>query len=397
MGIEIGSTPLSRASYELGRGGLLNVQPYSFRRTRSKIGMANVGFGACTIVGIGDSIMRGTGAGASGSAETDGTGGYSGMLDQMATQLAAIGITASSNSVFGYGGYEQNFSSYDNRITVTGSFNRPAGGGIDGLGGQLFQASASGTVKFAPVVNVDTIDVYYLNNGASLSYGVDGGSTTTVNTTNNNTIQKISISCGSLGTHYITINWVSGTSYVCGFVGRTSTVTSPVTLINGAWHGSKTGDWTAGNTGSYWNFDKMLTSLSADCVIWELCGTNDWSNSVSVSTFTTNLTTLIGKITALATVPDILFITPPPRADGSGLESSQQQYVDAVIQFAITNGLPVYDRWRRYGSQFWGYLAAESYMEGFGMMNSDHIHPTKAAYSMDARELLGCILPPGNC
>lgn len=393
MGIEIGSTSLSRASYELGRGGLLNVQPYSFRRTRVKIGAANAGFGSCTIVGIGDSIMRGTGAGAPGSAQTDGTGGYNGTLNQMATQLGAVGITASCENVFGYGGYEQNFSSLDNRITVTGSFNRPSGGGIDGLGGQQFQASTTGTVKFAPVVSVDTIDVYYLNNGASFSYGVDGGSTTTVNTTNNSTIQKISVSCGSLGTHYVTINWVSGTSYVCGFVGRNSAVTSLVTLINGAWHGSQTSDWTSGNSGSYWNFDKMLTSLSADCVIWELCGTNDWSHSVSVSTFTTNLTTLISKITALATVPEILFITPPPRADGSGAESSQQQYIDAVIQFAIANGYPVYDRWRRYGSQFYGYSVAESYMEALGAMCSDHIHPTRMAYSMDARELLGCILP----
>lgn len=386
----LGIYPLRQAQLtgEKAHGGILNMSPTCFRRIRSKIGMVRAGAGSAVIVGCpGDSIGRGTGAGAVGSSETDGTGGYNGILNQIATQLTARGITANCENVFGYGGYEQAFSSFDNRITVTGSFNRALGGGFDGFGGQIFQATTTGTLKYAPVINGDTIDLYYLDNGAACTYQIDAGSTVALNTTSTSAIKKATISLGSVGAHNLQINWVSGTLLIVGFNTYTAATTHRVDILNGNWHGSRTDNWVSGNTGSYWNFDGLIGFVNADLVIYQLAGSNDWSNSIALSTFLANTQTLLSKITALTSVPDILMVTPPPRNDGTGLQSIQQQYIDGFINIAITNGLPVYDRWRR-----WGGLTGEAAMETFGVMNADHIHPTRAGYVMDAQELINCIL-----
>lgn len=361
---------------------LQNISASSFRRTRAALGKLRAGIAGAVFVGIGDSLTRGT------SAEAGNAGGSSGILAQMAKIFAGQGLPATADNVFGYGGYEQSFNAFDSRITVTGSFNKTAGGGIQGGGGQVFGAASAGTLVYAPIEQVSSFDIYYMSNGATFSWAIDGGAATNVVTTNNSTLIKLNVPAGTLGAHTLTISWVAGTTYIAGMVAQ-NTAIKRIDLLNMAWHGSRTQQWVDGNTTGWWNFDKLIGHVGADLVIWGLGGTNDWGNSVPVETYKANSKTLLNKVLALASPPDILVVTAPPTLQVAGAYLDQQKYIDAEIDLATELGLPVFDRWRSWGGDP---TVSEPIMETIGAINTDKLHLTRAGHAMDAQKLVNYIL-----
>lgn len=364
-------------------GGLLNVSSTSFRRIRAKLGVVRAGAGVvATVCVVGDSNMRGTG---SGQPTGNGTDGYNGIINQIARQLTDVWkIPANAEIITGYNGYESTLATYDNRIVATGSFVGTPGSGLKGLAGQIFQASGAGTLEITPSVPCDTVDLLWLDAGGGMTYQIDGAAAVDVGVTNTSSIKRKTIALGSLASHVFKINRTSGTAYPDVFIFYTAAQSSRVDLVNCGWHGSSTNNWVTGAGGAYWNFDRQIGFLNTDLVIWGLAGTNDWGGSTSVATFIANTTTLVNKVKALASPPDILFVTAPPDGRTTGFSPNQQQYVDAFIALAPTLGVPVFDRWRRWGDQ--------PTMEALGAMNTDHLHLTRAGAAMDANELLAAIL-----
>lgn len=365
-------------------GRLIGAGPASLRRTTAKLAQATAGQGSAVIVGIGDSIMRGTKSG-DGTGGSDATQGYRGVLNQLAALMTGSTLTVNAESVFGYGGYEQAFATYDNRITVTGAFNQGAGGGIQSGGGQIFKAGSAGTWTYAPVQSVNTMDIYYLRNGSSFTYSVDGAAAVTVNPGSAaNAITKTTISLGTSGAHSVVVSWVSGTVYLLGANAYNNTG-NRVDLLNFGWHGSKTQQWVDGAaTPQAWTYDNLISAVNANLVIFALGGTNDLAAGASVATYTANLATLVGKIKALSSPPDILLMTAPPRADVAGYEASIKNYAAAMTAYGAANNIPVYDRGSWYGD------AAGA--QTLGLLSSDAIHPLRAGYVRDARDLRSILL-----
>lgn len=372
-----------------GQGYLLNAKPGSFARTRSKIAQVRTGKGNATIAALGDSLFRGTGSGT--GTVGDNTQGVNSILWQMRSVFSGRGITANAENAFGYGGWQgatsgNAINGYDSRITLSGSFDRNEYSSVVSFGGLAFSATAAGYLQITSSTAGDTVDIWYLSNGSSFSYQVDGGSATTVNTANDSTIKKATVALGSSATHAVKINWVSGSVYIVGMNFYTA-ATKRIDLLCGAWHGSQTQQWVTGSTGSFWNYDKAISALGCDLVLFGLGGTNDWGNSVTAAAYKVNLDALVYKITSLSSPPEILLVTAPPEGRSTGLAASQQDYVDAMIEFAFDSNIPVYDRYRS-----WGGRANSANMETWGALNNDHLHLSNSGYMADAEKLVGCIL-----
>lgn len=305
---------------------------------------------------IGDSTTRGQG---SGTTTAQALNGYpvqlSGLLD------GSNGLRAGWQNLFGTG--NATLSSFDSRVTLTGSFTTSS----VSCGGQLFRMATTATLAFVPTVNCDTFDVYSVNNGTgSFTINLDGGATlATVNTTTSGTIVKTTVS-GTLAGHTLNCVWASGTPYILGVDCYNSAV-KQASCWNFGWLASTSANWSRQVT----LFDPgpaIRNYLVPDLSIIDL-GINDWSTSVSPATYRANLQTLITDCLAAG---DVVLKTPAPTQDSVVSLDTQKQYVYMVYDLARENNLLVIDGFQRFSS--WEVANA------LGFYN-DNKHPSASGYS----------------
>lgn len=339
--------------------GFYNFGPGSLPKFRAALAKVRRGTANATIACIGDSTTRGVGAAA-------GTAAFlNGYPPQLASMLAApLGVALSANNAIGSGNVT--LASNDSRVALTGGSQ----GAVNAtLGGALFQLTASGhTFAFTPGVAADTFDIYSVKTGATGSFTInlDGGSTlaTVSGLIAGGGMVKTTVT-GTLATHTLNCVWGSGTCYVVGVHAYDST-SKKVQILNLGASGVRSSNL-ADTTNGYAALN-AIPIYAADLTILD-CGINDWSNAVSISTYTANMQAVI--VQALTT-GDVMLVTPVPSAQSVAGLAVQQPYITALYGLAQAYNLPLIDAWARFGT----YEA----LNGLGLY-SDTLHPNGVGYA----------------
>lgn len=378
-----GGGPLSPSSVlgvtSGGRDGLLlNYNGHNFDALLSAFGKSKTGSGIARIFFVGDSTTSGIGAG---------TRAYS-FPSQFAQILSSQGYNVSTNVVFTSGDGSNDPTLYGGMITKGSSW----GTSVSSAGGYTWAAGTStDALVFSPVGDVDTFELYYLRTSGSntLSYQVDSGSTTNINTySSQNTIGRTIISAGSVGTHTLSIKEVAGNVFVLGFAAYDSTKT-PVVIYNMGWSGSTTAGWSSTTYGYSPGNALAQASVEHDFTFINL-GINDWNHGISVQNYADNLQTIItsAKVSGgVAGSNNVAIITPQssnPNYGGSVPFITQQSYVDASIAVAKKNNVPVINGFN--------YMGPYSTATSNGWMN-DSYHPNMNGYYQWAQTLCSVVCP----
>lgn len=323
-------------------------------RTAYRAGLRNV-----RVAFIGDSTTRGQSTG----------GGTSQAVNswpmQLATLLNAAGINAGANNVWGDGGSWglgqtiANFETGDSRVAHTGSW---ALGSVLSAGGNNFGAAAAGTMTFTPQGNVNDGNVIWRDGatGRNWDWAVDGGVATNVLSTNVTQFALVPIALGSVASHAITLSYDLGTIHILG-IDTFDNTRKEISLWNWGICGA-TSTNLVNNTDTVVGRLAILAhaSLKPDLAFIEGGLINDWRTSVSVATSKTNLTTLVSTVKANG--GDVILCTPTFDSGVTGLTASQQLYVDAMYEVAVSQNVGLID------------------FRKFSPATSDTVHPTTAGY-----------------
>lgn len=260
------------------------------------------------------------------------------IAEQLAILFRSDGIPAGANNWYGISG--TNLSDYDLRD------HRFSAGGTAAVGSTIVQggaglsmSSATATASFTPQQPVSSCDVYTLQfsgfNGATLAANVDGGAATNIVQNATTTIRQTTISLGSVGTHTVAVNWVSGSNALYGIDCQDAT-RKEITIRQWGISGGTTSSM-VDNTGSpHAGRLNQLGLNSVDLVMGDYGLVNSWRLNRSVANVIIDLTTLFDAIKAAGA--DFIFVEPPFDSSPTGNAANQQQYVDAAAALAISKG-----------------------------------------------------------
>lgn len=263
---------------------------------------------------------------------------------QCAAKLQARGINASAHNRFGAQGAWSSLLTFDGRVTSTGAWSQT---GTLVVGGNAFGASATGSMTFAPTGNVDTFDIYWINNaiGRTFTYAVDGGSTTDVSTTGVYAIAKTTVSAGSLGTHTLTLAQKTLSCNIIGIDAYDST-RKEIAFYNWGLSGARSDqlidntDTVVGRLAGYSYFAPSLAIVEGGVI-------NSWRQSRSLVNTKADLTTLVST---LKTNSDVLLYTPRFDNGTAGASASQEDYVNLMYEVADEQDVDIFDARSSFGS-----------------------------------------------
>jgi lysophospholipase L1-like esterase len=335
---------------------------------RNLIGAARAGVVTPVLV-IGDSIGFGYGSAAASSGHR-----MNGFGPQLARALNGMGIRSQWQGFFGDGNLHGTGTArqYDSRIGATGGAN-----GVGTFGGASirFTSAPDGTFTFTPSTPVDTLVIYaYKASGqGSISYQIDGNAAVpfSLNTTPSGLYTSANISLGTLGTHTISLTYVSSSGgYVFGLNAYDSSI-GGLQFMNAGINGGVASDFTdAAQPYSALNIGQALAPKATFIVL----GANHWNAALSVSSFAADLQTLISTYSASGPV---ILVSDPPTVTGTYTTpmATQLQYVQAMQNLAATNGCLMFDLWTYYGGS--------SAVPGANWLG-DGIHPSQQGYGYGA-------------
>lgn len=243
--------------------------------------------------------------------------------------------------------------------------------------------SNAGSVTFTPGYSWDVCNVLYVQDtsgnggGGNMTITVDGGATNfstpssggsissqVISQSGATTMTSIVVTAASAGAHTITVtNGASGNIQMFGFEPYLSTTRSVIVRNMGA------PGYTAGNlVGSSLGQQMMYqTCLTGHLQLLNI-GSNDSRTPTNLTTYDTNVSTIIASLTALSN-SSVLYWTWPPEHYSDTARSTQQSYVDRFIQNAGVT-YPILDLWR-----WWDALGGYDAIGGTGGWYSDTIHP----------------------
>ena len=344
-----------------------NTKLYKFRAALAR---QQTGGAFCKVAFIGDSTTAG--------------GISSGTVNQyrinsfpsvLATLLSNAGYPSASSNAFGNGaaasGVGQTYGIWDSRLSGTGSWVLQPSNFL-GVGGNLLgTASASaGTLTFTPGISTDSCDIYYYDQAGVFTVNVNGGATiTTVTGTSTSTIKKTTVTF-TAGVNVINLVWVSGGINIGGFDAYTST-TPQIHLLNFGSNGATASSLSTNASG--YAPPNWYTFIASDLTIISL-GINDWSTSVSVSSYTNALQSLI----TLASVSgDVILMSPFPSA--LSVSTNQAAYVTAMRGLAQTNNIKFIDE---------NYNLVDKVTMTARGLGSDTLHPNGIGHAVIARDVM---------
>ncbi len=327
---------------------------------------------------VGDSTTEGYGS-------TNNGHGSNAKSQAYPTQLAALLPNASIDNFLCDQFIEPagtSVAQYDNRIVKTsGTWNGSGGSNQRSLGGNpLFTDSSGGILSFTPANAFDTVEVHYVKASTTFSpttvsgsftIDVDGGAalaTVDAAVSALADAQGTSTNTCSLSTHTVNITQVSNGVFINGIVCYDSS-SKKVLVMNAGWQGSKAtdqqGSLHGGLTLTYTPLIR-IRDMAPDLMLY-METINDWNAPTSVSTYATDMQTVL---TTQIAVGDAILVSgfPSNPATKSSL-AVQKIYVDINQQLALTNGIPFINLWELFGSN-WG---ASGYMV-------DSLHPNAAGY-----------------
>lgn len=357
-----------------------NCNPQNLQYLRKSIDNVKSGTAQATWFMLGDSTMYG---------EYSNNGTDSGNLvpgslpSQLADILISRGINANSNSFMGGSGSAvPNRSATDSRLSFGAGWAVNSGTSI---GGGFLEQSAQNTaaLSFTPTTMADTFKFLYITDptGGTLSVDINGSGTTSYNSSVSSGFAIQSI-VGTLGNNTLNVKYVSGASkniYFQGIIAYNSAKPS-VNIINAGWGGSLTSNWLL--SAAAYNPFPLIPVLGQDVTFINL-GNNDCNNSVAVSTFKSNMQSIITQaLTANSGNTNVVLLPMNPTSNVCS-QATQQTYVTALYQLASTNNLCLIDNYALFGSS---YTTANN----LGLMGNT-VHPNQLGYADQAYEIFNVI------
>lgn len=345
------------------------------RKFRTAIANVKAGQANCKVLCLGDSTTFGDGSNNSGTGDLKPLN----YPTQLTAMMNAAGINAHCNSFMGYGSVAfTNNANNDSRISAGAGWTT-FGSASPTLGATLWEQPGPGTaaLSFTPKVNVDTFVVYYITASGNGTFTVDinGGSTTSQSTNSANGFGTVT-KTGTLGANTLNIKYTSGgTIFILGVEAYDSSK-KWVDFINSGWSGAKASD--LANNGSFFAPLAAFSYVAPDLTII-MDGINDWGNSVSLSTYQTNMQSLITKGQASG---DVILVSPAPSFTSQAPIATQLGFVNIMAQLAVTNNIPFIDWYNRMGPQ-----ASNTAMYWTG----NGLHPNMLGYSDLAQAIFNVI------
>ncbi len=354
FGVDAGGNLAAMPLKALRTPGIFNFDPVKVPRWRKALARRKSLTGQARLGLIGGSIE--SGAYSSATAATLRSTSWPAIL---AADLTAAGIPASADSFFGDAGVingslsgalttpaVSSYPVYDPRVTLGSWSVHGLSLGTETAGGTAFYSSSTtNPFIFAPTGPVDTFDVFY---SGSLTAAIDAGSAAALTAATGGALGKATVAAGSLGAHTISLNVASGTGYIIGIIGY-STSSPKVSVLNMGWASSESGDWIA-NTGGIGPVT-ALQALSLDMVLIDLGG-NDCAKGVANSATLSNINALIGDLLPTMDVGLInLFPQNPASSTYTSATSANQLAINQLLQsIAVANDIPLFDLTYRYGT-----------------------------------------------
>lgn len=232
------------------------------------------------------------------------------------------------------------------------------------------------------------IDLYYTDGGGgTFAWAVDGGSTTNVATTGTVGPKKIRVlSSGGGTTHTVVVSWVSGNGIINGFDVFNGDATKGIRVHNGGFNGSKAADWLPLHTSQNYWADHLASTLLNPSLVLIPIGANEFKTADSVSTYQTNLASIIASVRTYAPLASICLVV-EHELGGVTVVNPWSQYAAANYAVATADGnVAVFDLWQRLGPT----PAAETHGV---ILSSDHQHYTDEGNLFVADALAGFLAP----
>jgi len=345
----VGGDPTSRAGI-LYRGNVRNPNPAATKRWRSACAAARAGVANARLLAVGDSTTRGVRAGG-GSAQVA-TSWPKFAADILATQT---GLPVGIDSFYGTGSGNaaSTMPALDARFTTSGTFLAS----LSSAGGRTIQASATASLTFTPIKNVDTFEITYVQNAGfgTFSYAVNGGSTTNVITAGTKSVQKVTVSA-TLGANALTMSWVSGTIYIVGVEAYNSAI-KQISVINAGWASSEAMQWSVSGGNVFEPLSIIPASIMPDLIVLDL-GLNDMNNvAYTIAQYSTAINRILD--TWLPGSDVVLKSFVPTSANWAAL-SRQGEFLQALYDISDARKLPLIDVYRARGA----YTDNISYYDG---------------------------------
>lgn len=386
-------TPCAQAQQTIVNSGAdptqtVNVDPIYTPRLATCLARVKANQGNCYIALIGASVTYGLFSDDDQSSWYGDFTAHSPAAD-LVSLLKSSGIPATYGAWFGnqHGGPTVNISGLanDGRVSLGTSWsNAPF---TYTLGGRPIQSSLSATsdnLSFTPLDPIDTCYFIFLGMGgldtATIAMTSEQGTATAnFSTSIDPPTPGRLVSTSLTNTRGINTCRVKDSAspygyglYMAGMVGIDSTQ-SQVVILNMAWSGSTTGNWTY-NDGQTWQLtDGGLGQLpfQIDAALLEGGIGNNIITSVDLNTTKQQLQTEITSIQQ--TGADVILITDEPLHPNIVAYDKQQQYYQVMFDLAMSNNLPFLDMYRQWGSTF-----------NASLTGPDGIHPNAKGYFQEA-------------
>jgi lysophospholipase L1-like esterase len=260
-----------------------------------------------------------------------------------------------------------------------------------GLGLRNYRLSTNASGTCTVTVTGSAVDVVWVGSTGTgtFSWAVDGGSAT--NVPNNGAASltdglKTRITFGSVGTHTITLTWVSGGNvFLDGVIVYNGDEAKGIRGFDAGHSGLKISDYTVTSNPA---FETSVAAVSPHLVAISL-GENDWVADVPASTAQANLQALIARVkTASTTSPSfVLMAWPTPLASGTTHTDTWANYLAmyAAVAAADPANVCVLDMTQR--------ATAPGVSNALGLFNSDLQHPSTKGSTYIADTFVSFVSP----
>ncbi|WP_139315222.1 SGNH/GDSL hydrolase family protein [Mongoliimonas terrestris] len=354
-----------------GLPGRMSTRTKLLSRFRAGLAGYHAGLSDLKIGFLGTSTMTGVDGGAGANALRNSP------PMRLGRKLKAKGYKVAAEHRFASGGLTQaQLVAADARVTMTGTWATTT----KTRGGRTLNATAAGTITYAPDDDVDTFEWIFIQNSGfgTVNVKLDNGANTLVNLNGAGALKKQVLTAGSVGEHTSTATWASGTVAFVGLRTWDSTVKN-IFLENYGYAGSVIADITTGTAA--WD---TLTALNADppALLDIAMGVND-ARAISGATPAAFDTALRTVIDVLGPNMDIVLETMTPDGDTvtyPTIATYHPQIDDIIRKVASDYNLPLIDF-----AEFYGDFATAN---SFGYMNTDKVHMTTKSNDARAESIL---------
>lgn len=312
----------------------------NLNKARAALGKVRNGTGNMKILVLGDSEVKGYGAG--GSPGYQAGAQSKNYVQKLASLLNLYFAPTRSDSWLGATTVSGS-SNFDSRMTFTNWTESTA---IVAIGNTYTSATNGGVLAFAAAKPCDNCTVYFAGNPGQGTFKVDVDSGASLGTVSGNIAQAFGSQSFSfaLGTHVINLTKLDATtSHVLGLRTWNSTV-SEIEVIQAGWQSAPASSFAANSAA--WEPLNEIAGIAPDVTLIHIT-VNDSIAATPLSSFIASLTAVV---TAARLSGDVVLSTGAPFTIATQPLEFQRAYVIAVKNLASSLNIPFVDFFSRWTS-----------------------------------------------